>query len=73
MKRTIINKSNKMASKVIGTDATTGLPVSLDNLDLEAGLTVEDIPRGLPWDLTIKDDSPATYVSPHVGGRPDDR
>lgn len=60
-------------SRIIGTDATTGEPVSLDNVNLEEGLTIEDIPSELPWNLTTKDDTPATYVQPHVGGRPNDR
>lgn len=62
-----------MAAKVIGTDATTGQPVELDNLNLEPGLTIQDIAKDLEWTLTTKDDTPATYTTDHVGGRPNDR
>ena len=62
-----------MGLRITGTDATTGKTVSLNNVDLEAGLIIENIPSESERNLTTKDDTPDTYIQPHVGGRPNDR
>lgn len=41
--------------------------------DISQGVEIDNISAELEWDLTTKDDSPETYVAPHVGGRPNDR
>ena len=48
-------------------------PFQLMDSDLSQGLTIEAIDKNLVWTLTTKDDTPATYTVPHLGGRPDDR
>ncbi len=59
-------------AKVIGKDIK-GNTLSTDGFDLSQGLTIEAIDKNLVWTLTTKDDTPATYTVPHLGGRPDDR
>lgn len=59
-------------AKVIATDSN-GNPVSLNDVNLEEGLTIDDINKDLEWVLTTKDTTPAIYNTDHIGGRPDDR
>tara|TARA_R110000782_G_scaffold263741_1_gene356553 strand:- start:760 stop:942 length:183 start_codon:yes stop_codon:yes gene_type:complete len=41
--------------------------------DITQGLKIFTIGGEQEWVLTTIDDSPATYITPHIGGRPDDR
>ena len=50
-----------------------GVVTTLENVDLSYGVRISDIGAEEEWELTTIDDSPDTFVSPHVGSRPNDR
>ena len=60
-----------MATETI-TGKLNGVTVSTQ-VDVVDGVRISDIGEDTEWELTTIDDSPTTYVTPHVGGRPDDR
>ncbi len=60
-----------MGAKVI--IKVNGTLETYEDVDLSAGVRIEDIGGTEEWDLTTVDDSPDTFVDPHVGARPDDR
>lgn len=60
-----------------------GVPVSV-NLEVDKGcklflntaegdVSISEIPEELEWNLDTVDINNATYIIPHVGGRPNDR
>jgi len=60
-----------------------GVPVSV-NLEVDKGcklflntaegdVSISEIPEELEWNLDTVDINNATYISAHVGGRPNDR
>ena len=60
-----------MATQTI-TGTLNGESVSME-VDIKEGVSIVGIRAEQEWDLTTVDDSPATYITKHVGGRPDDR
>ena len=47
--------------------------ITIEGVELEEGVKFSNIGQDQTWTITTIDDSPATYTSDHVGGRPDDR
>jgi hypothetical protein len=62
-----------MAGVTINAKDTNGNPISLTNVDLSYDLEISTIDSELSWDLITVDNAPSTTITPHVGGRPDDR
>lgn len=51
---------------------TTGTH-TITGVDLESGITLEEISNETEWTLVTKDDTPVTYDTDFIGGRPNDR
>ena len=59
-----------MATLIYRKNGTTH---TVEDIDIDEGVTLEEISSTEVWTLTTKDDSPATYATEFVGGRPNDR